>query len=107
MNHRRSAFGAVVTILVVGLVGCVPDAATALVGRKVPVMESASAPAAGVAADPSVPDAATTFATQAAADRAKAPTPSTMTAEQESKAMPMPGQANDHSTTARDKQPGK
>ena len=106
MNHHLNAFGAVITIVAVGLAACAPDAATALVGRKVPVLESAAAPASGAAADTSVPAAAATFAAQAAADLAKAATPTTMTAEQESKAMPMPGQANDHSTTARNKQPG-
>ncbi len=66
-----------------------------------------------VEADTSVPDAATSFAAQDAAARAKAlqdtaaalnksGPPSTMTKEQESKAMPLPGQANDHSATARD-----
>ncbi len=64
--------------------------------------------------DPSLPDAATTFAAQDAADKAKvgqntAALPQKpasrekMTKEEESKAMPLPGQANDHSTPALDK----
>jgi hypothetical protein len=59
--------------------------------------------------DSSVPDASTTFAAQDAAEKTKA-TPDTaapqqkpareeeMTKAEESKAMPLPGQANDHST---------
>jgi hypothetical protein len=64
--------------------------------------------------DPSVPDASTVFAAQDSAEKARAmqdtaalqqkPAPQeTMTKAEESKAMPLPGQANDHSTTALDK----
>ena len=67
--------------------------------------------------DPSVPDASAVFAAQDAADKAKAmedatalqqkPAPQEpMTQVEESKAMPLPGQANDHSTTAIDKNNG-
>ena len=67
--------------------------------------------------DPSVPDASTVFAAQDAAQRAKAmPDPTAlqqkaapqekMTVAEELKAMPLPGQANDHSTTALDKGKG-
>ena len=67
--------------------------------------------------DPSVPDAATVFAAQDAADKTKSmqdttalqhkPAPQErMTKAEESKAMPLPGQANDHSTTALDKGKG-
>src|SRR5512140_1348015 len=67
--------------------------------------------------DPSVPDAATTFAAQDAADKTKAmqdtaalqqkPAPQEkMTRAEESKAMPLPGQVNDHSNTALDKNKG-
>jgi len=67
--------------------------------------------------DPSVPDASTAFAAQDAADKTKAmqdtialqqkPAPQEkMTRAEESKAMPLPGQANDHSTTAMDKNKG-
>ena len=67
--------------------------------------------------DPSVPDASTVFAAQDAADKAKAMQDATalqqkpapmepMTKTDESKAMPLPGQANDHSTTALDKKKG-
>ena len=66
--------------------------------------------------DPSVPDAATAFAAQDAAARTKATQDAAavqaqskvapqekMTPAEESKAMPLPGQANDHSSTALDK----
>ena len=67
--------------------------------------------------DPSVPDAATAFAAQDAADRTKAMQDTTalrqksepqekMTKAEESKAMPLPGQANDHSNTALDNKGG-
>jgi hypothetical protein len=67
--------------------------------------------------DPSVPDAATAFAAQDAAEKTKAMQDTTalqqkaahqekMTNAEETKAMPLPGQANDHSTTALDKNKG-
>jgi hypothetical protein len=67
--------------------------------------------------DPSLPDAATTFAAQDAADKTKAIQDTNalqqrkvpqekMTKTEELKAMPLPGQANDHSTTALDKKKG-
>jgi hypothetical protein len=67
--------------------------------------------------DPSLPDAATAFAAQDAAEKAKAMQDTTalqqklapeekMTKAEESNAMPLPGQANDHSTTALDKSKG-
>ena len=67
--------------------------------------------------DPSLPDAATALAAQDAADKTKAmqgttalqqkPAPQEkMTKTEESKAMPLPGQANDQSTTALDKKTG-
>ena len=67
--------------------------------------------------DPSVPDASTVFAAQEAADKAKAIEDTNamqqtaapqepMTEAEESKAMPLPAQANDHSTTAIDRNKG-
>ena len=67
--------------------------------------------------DPSLPDAATVFAQRDAEDKAKAMQDTAglqagsgartdMTKAQESKAMPMPGQANDHSNVALDKAKG-
>ena len=87
-----------------GPVPAVPATTTAAVGP---------ATSSGVGSDTSVPDASSSFAAQDAAMRAKAlqdaaaalntsGPPSTMSKEQESKTMPLPGQANDHSTGARD-----
>ena len=61
--------------------------------------------------DPSRPDAAAVFAGRDAAD-ANAPQQGPaavkeMTKEEESKKMPLPGQANNHSSTALDKSPAK
>ena len=67
--------------------------------------------------DPSLPDAASALAAQDAAEKIKAmqdatalqqkPAPQEeMTGAEESKAMPLPSQANDHSTTALDKSKG-
>jgi hypothetical protein len=67
--------------------------------------------------DPSVPDAASAFPAKDASDKTKTMEDTTalqqkaapqekMTKEEESKAMPLPGQANDHSTTAVDKNKG-
>ena len=67
--------------------------------------------------DPSLPDAATAFAAQDAIDMTKAMQDTNalqqkaapqekMTTAEESKAMPLPGQANDHSTTGLDKNKG-
>ena len=67
--------------------------------------------------DPSLPDATTAFAAPAAGEEAKA-THDTIAVQQqsspqekmtkadESKSMPQPGQANDHSTIALDKDKG-
>ena len=105
--------------LAMALVGCQQSAA--------PVNPSNGAPAQSVTSvgpipqmpkgDPSVPDASTVFAAQDAAERAKATADITalqqkaapqekMTAAEEAKAMPLPAQANDHSTTALDKSKG-
>ena len=67
--------------------------------------------------DPSLPDAANALAAQDAADKTKAMQDTTalqqkatpqeeMTRAEESKAMPLPSQANDHSTPALDKSKG-
>ena len=63
--------------------------------------------------DPSLPDAATVLAAEDAAEKAKAtheaelqqkpPAQVDMTKAEEVKAMPLPSQTNDHSTTALDK----
>jgi hypothetical protein len=67
--------------------------------------------------DPSVPDASKVFAAQDAEEKAKlaqdvttlqqkAEPQEAMTRTEEAKAMPLPGQANDHSTTALDNNKG-
>ncbi len=88
--------------LLAALTGCqVKDASLDATGSPVALP--------GMSLDPSVPDASTVFAAADAADRAKAariaatvqkpgPVGKVMTKEEESKSMPMPGQANDHST---------
>jgi len=86
--------------------GTPPQPATNATG--IPQMPKAESP---------VPDAATAITAQDAAEKTKAmqdvnalqhkPAPQEkMTKEEESKAMPLPGQANDHSTTALDKNKG-
>ena len=61
---------------------------------------AASGPVTGGGVDGSLPDTAAALAVPGVASAAKASPPSTMTRDQESKAMPLPGQANDHSTLA-------
>ena len=64
-------------------------------------------PAVSGAPDPSVPDAKAALAADAAsaAQAENSSAPSTMTEEQKSKAMPLPGQANDHSSPAKADKP--
>ena len=57
-----------------------------------------TAPTPAVAASGPLPETAAALATPGTAPAANASPPSTMTRDQESKAMPLPGQANDHST---------
>lgn len=110
----KPAFGLAVSIAVaLNLVACDRDAGSVLPSAGPTAAASRSASSGGVARDTSVPDASSTFAAQDATERAKAlqdtaaalnksGPPTTMSTEQESKTMPMPGQANDHSTPARD-----
>ena len=108
-------------LICLGLASCGADVTPLPAAPKVPFSTAAPAPTGG--GDTSEPNAAAAFAAQDAADRAKAaamgasaaaaaPTaaamvnsraPNTMSKDQESKAMPLPGQANDHSTPTRDK----
>ena len=103
-------------VLAAGLAACGPDVVAPFV---VPVSPEVAQVAAGpqvAAPDTSVPDASATFAAQDLADRAKAlqdaaalnkpNPPTTMTPAQESKSMPLPGQANDHSAPVSAKQRG-
>jgi len=97
------------------LAACGRDSGPVVVAPAPVVATAAIGPAApaGVRMDTSVPDATSVFAAQAAAERAKAlqdaaaaannsGPPNSMSKEQESKAMPLAGQANDHSTPGRD-----
>ena len=113
----RSVFvGAALTM---ALAGCQKSDAPAITSNGAPpepVTNAAPIPQMPKG-DPSVPDATTAFAAQDAAEKTKAmqdttalqqkPAPQEeMTKVEESKAMPLPGQANDHSTTALDKSNG-
>jgi len=111
--HRSIFTGAALAAL---LAGCQNGDAPPTTSNREPsqaVTNAASIPQMPTR-DPSLPDATTTFAAQAAADKTKdvqnsaalpqkPATREKMTREEESKAMPLPGQANDHSTTALDK----
>lgn len=77
-------------------------------GLNAPVAMAPAVASSSGTPDPSVPAAAATVAVQAAAaastasdDAANRP-PDRLTKAQESNAMPMPGQVNNHSTTAND-----
>lgn len=98
--------------LAVGLAACERNVAPKVnVPVAIPSPQATVQPS-GPPPDTAPPDAATVFAVQDAADRAKVrqdadatnkPVPATtMTKGEESKAMPLPGQANDHSSPARD-----
>ena len=108
-------------LICAGLASCGRDVTAVPAAPALPFSTAAPTPPGG--GDTSVPDAARTFDAQNIAERAKvaamgasaaaaAPTvatlansraPNTMSKEQESKSMPLPGQVNDHSTPARDK----
>ena len=76
----------------------VPLAPAAVVITAPTAAVAASGPVTGGASDGSLPDTAAALASPGTVPGANASPPSTMTREQESKAMPLPGQANDHST---------
>jgi len=99
------------------LAGCQKQAPTALSKeepRQAVVADATPVPQM-TTRDPSLPDAATALAAEDTAEKAKAtqeaelqqkpPAQVDMTKEEEAKAMPLPSQANDHSTTALDKNP--
>ena len=118
MNRvSRSVFAGVA--LAVVLAGCQKSDAPAVtsIGAPPQPVTSATPTPQFPKGDPSVPDAGSALATQDAADKTKAMQDTTalqqkqapqeeMTKAEESKAMPLPGQANDHSTTALDKNKG-
>ena len=76
-------------------------AATAVQGSP-----AASLPTTGDAKDGSLPETAAALAAAGSAPAATTSPSSTMSRDQESKAMPMPGQVNDHSTPATAKPKG-
>src|SRR5437762_9757856 len=98
------------------LAGCQKQVPTAL-SKEEPrqVVVAATTPVPQTTRDPSLPDAASALAAEDAAQKAKAtdeaelqqkpPAQVDMTKQEEAKAMPLPSQANDHSTTALDKNP--
>ena len=117
MNKARSIFAG--AALAMALSGCQKSDAPAITSNGVPPepLTNAAPVPQFHKGDPSVPDASIVFATQDAAEKAKAmqdtaalqqkPAPQEeMTKVEESKAMPLPGQANDHSTTALDTNKG-
>lgn len=98
--------------LALGLAACDRKVAPKVnVPAAIPTPQASVQPS-GLGSDPTVPDAATVFAAQDAADRAKTlqeaaarnkpVSATTMTKAEESKAMPLPGQANDHSSPSRE-----
>jgi len=116
-NASRSMFIGVV--LALALTGCQKSDPTAGASNGVPPERVASAgPIPQFSrGDPSVPDAATVFAAQDAVEKTrlmqetaalqdKSAPQQPMTPAEESKAMPLPAQANDHSSTALDKNKG-
>ena len=99
------------------LAGCQKQAPTAL-SKEEPrqVVVAATTPLPQTTTrDPSLPDAAAALAAEDPTEKAKGtreaelqqkpPAQVDMTKEEETKAMPLPSQANDHSTTALDKNP--
>ncbi len=106
---RRLLVGAVATL---SLAACQNESAGVPDDTRLPAIVTATP------ATPAVPDAATALAAQDAADKAKARQhggtsldtsnpASTMSKGEESRSMPQPGQANDHSTLAPDKSQAK
>jgi len=116
-NAARSIF--VGAALALALAGCQKSDPAMITSNGVPpepVTNAAPTPQMPKG-DPSVPDAASVFAAQDAAEKAKAMQDTAalqqkaapqepMTQAEESKAMPLPAQANDHSNTALDKNNG-
>lgn len=113
----RVALGAIAALLLAGC-GKPADEAAVSNGQPSQVASHAEPIPTPFARDPSVPDASAVFAAQDAADKAMnakaAPAPAAaatpqkpMTEAEESKSMPMAGQANNHSTSAPAKAAGK
>ena len=117
-NNARSILF-IGAVLALALTGCQKTDPTASTSNGVPPERVANATPIPQfpKGDPSVPDAATVFAAQDAVEKARVmqetaalqdkPAPQEpVTQAEESKAMPLPAQANDHSTTALDKNKG-
>jgi hypothetical protein len=111
LNALQRAVAVVALPALLGLVACgqkdaVPPSVPSITAKSEPSALPAI-PASG--ADNSVPDAGQVLAREAAAastpgsGEAAANQRSAVTREQESKSMPLPGQANDHSNTAGEK----
>ncbi len=119
MNNASRSIFFIGAALALALAGCQKSDPTTITSNGVPpepVTNAAPIPQMPKG-DPSVPDAATVFAAQDAAEKAKAMQDTAalqqkaapqepMTQAEESKAMPLPAQANDHSNTALDKNKG-
>lgn len=116
---KVSLFVLVVMAFITALTGCQRKDEAAVTSNASQSQTTANPePSSRTAGDPSLPDASTALAADDTPDKPKTtqdtdtlqhtPTPQKeMTKEEESNAMPLPGQANDHSTTALDKTKGK
>lgn len=94
---------AVALIGLLGLSGCGRGAQPPLNESAPPPVDKAATAQQGAASGTSVPDAGIALSEQdAIATRSKGTPPTTMTQAKESAAMPLPGQANDHSGAVRD-----
>ena len=98
--HRYALAWAALLVAGSSLGGCGrPESNPPQAGAAVtPVSPSIPVPVTGGVKDGSLPDTTAALSAPGTASAGKASPPSTMTQDQESKAMPMPGQANDHST---------
>lgn len=100
-NHMKTPFALIaLCACVLGLAACDKTAApppAPMVNTPVPTESGATA---GSVADPSVPSSESVFpaANPVQADPALKQSNGTLSAAQESKAMPLPGQNNDHSS---------
>ena len=119
MNKASRSILIAAALMLAGVTGCQKSDAPPVTSNGAPpqtVTNAAPIPQMPKG-DPSLPDAASALAAQDAAEKAKAMQDATalqqkpapreeMTNAEESKAMPLPSQANDHSTTALDKSKG-
>lgn len=113
MNMNRFALALPVLLVAAGaMTACdrkdaaAPLTPSAAVFTAPSAVGGASGPVTGGVPDGSLPDTSAALAKPGVAPAANASPPSTMTRDQESKAMPLPGQVNDHSTPAPSKAKG-